>query len=121
MPIFVLGFSDPYVMLGIIPGKRLNETLVEDADTTYDNHSFDSNSPNCSRDKSSRGIKNFGISLRKKVGSSEKHLNVKMTNNDKKTTSKTTIFKESIPAKFIQTTSVKPNTITPVWNELFRL
>ncbi|XP_064617037.1 BAI1-associated protein 3-like [Liolophura sinensis] len=87
------GFSDPYCMLGIMPGK-----VPEDAMNAI---SSDEDSAK-SKEKEKKGpLKKFSQSLKKKKD-------------------KTHAVRDMLPAKLIKTTSVKNNTLNPVWNEKFR-
>ncbi|WAQ96587.1 BAIP3-like protein, partial [Mya arenaria] len=84
------GFSDPYCMLGIMPGRRMQS--FEGSQEGSMGSSDEENSPR-SKDKA---FKRF--SLKKKSAA----------------------LRDMLPAKYIQTTSVRPNTLNPVWNEKFR-
>ncbi|XP_013387652.1 BAI1-associated protein 3 isoform X2 [Lingula anatina] len=88
------GFSDPYCMLGIIPGSRLSGA----ANAKDEGFSSDEEKHH----KKKNPLQKFSESLRKKHGSNKA---------DKK---------EKLPAKYIQATTVKNNTLNPVWNEKFR-
>ncbi|KAL5018735.1 hypothetical protein ScPMuIL_004457 [Solemya velum] len=85
------GFSDPYCMLGIMPGRL----LVQEGSP---NLSSDDDSPKTKEKRS--GIKKFSSSLKKK---------------------KERTVRDLVPARLIKTTDVKRSTLDPVWNEKFRL
>lgn len=88
------GFSDPYCMLGIMPGRRLQS--MDGSSEGGSLGSSDEETTNRSRDRD-KGFRKF--SLKKK----------------------STAVRDMLPAKYIQTTSVIPNSLNPVWNEKFRL
>ena len=90
--IVISGFSDPYCMLGIMPARR-----VESMDGTEGGSLGSSDEENSGRYKEKRGLRKF--SLRKKSAA----------------------LRDLLPAKYIQTTRVIPNTLNPVWNDKFRL
>ena len=94
---FNSGFSDPYCMLGIMPGRRLQNE--EGCERTSVGSSDEENSPSPKeRERKGHG---FRFSLKKKGRSGA--------------------LRDLLPAKYIQTTSVRPNTLNPEWNERFRL
>ncbi|KAJ8319416.1 hypothetical protein KUTeg_004507 [Tegillarca granosa] len=87
------GYSDPYCMVGIIPGRL--------ADQDLSNIVFsDDEEPKPKEKEKKSGLRKFSTSLRKK---------------------KDPTVKDLLPAKYIRTTIVQPNTLNPVWNEKFRL
>lgn len=90
---FYLGFSDPYCMLGIMPGRLLDQDLSTAVLSDEEDHH--------KKEEKKRGgsLRKFSLTKRKK---------------DK-------TVKELLPAKLIKTTDVKPNTVNPVWEEKFRL
>ena len=92
----IAGFSDPYCMLGIMPLRRLEGE--EGNERTSLGSSDEENSSPKERDRKGRG---FRFSMKKKE--------------------KSGAVRDLLPAKYIQTTSVKPNTLNPEWNERFRL
>lgn len=87
------GFSDPYCMLGIMPGRLLDQDLSSAVLSDEEDHHR--------KEEKKRGgsLRKFSLTKKKK---------------DK-------TVKELIPAKLIKTTDVKPNTVNPVWEEKFRL
>lgn len=86
----LVGFSDPYCMLGIIPGSRASEILLDE------DHKDG---------KEKTLLRKFSASLRDSIrGKSSK---------DKP--------KHVIPAKYIQSTKVIPNSLNPTWQEKFKL
>ena len=84
-------------MLGIMPGRRLQneEQALEKASVGSSDE--ENNSP-IEKDRKGHG---FRFSMKKKE--------------------KSGAVRDLLPAKYIQTTTVKPNTLNPVWNERFRL
>ncbi|XP_052265684.1 BAI1-associated protein 3-like isoform X2 [Dreissena polymorpha] len=87
------GFSDPYCMLGIMPVRGLQG--VESSESGSLLSSDDENSPKV-KDKNSGAFKRFSVKK------------------------KSSAVRDLLPAKYIQTTSVIPNSLNPVWNEKFR-
>ena len=73
----LLGFSDPYCMLGIVSSAAQRDAADYEGD------------------RSGAGIKKSGAGMKTAV--------------------------DRIPARFIKTTSVKENTLNPLWNEKFCL
>ncbi|XP_076324975.1 BAI1-associated protein 3-like isoform X2 [Tachypleus tridentatus] len=86
------GFSDPYCMLGILAGG-----LQENRRNSDEDGERSRNSPK------RQGLRKFGASFKRR---------------DRSRSNSTT---ENLPAKFIRTTTVKPHTLNPKWNEKFRL
>ncbi|XP_048763860.1 BAI1-associated protein 3-like isoform X3 [Ostrea edulis] len=87
------GFSDPYCMLGIMPGRLLDQDLSSAAVLSDEEEHH-------KKDEKKRGgsLRKFSLTKKKR---------------DK-------TVKELLPAKLIKTTDVKPNTVNPVWEEKFR-
>ena len=83
-------------MLGIMPGKPPDL----DQNATF---SSDEESNKKDKDRKDRGLRRLSTSLRR----SKKDKNYAV--------------KELLPARLIRTTSVKPKTLNPEWNEKFRL
>lgn len=91
----LLGFSDPYCMLGIMPEGRLQSM---DGNTEGSSlGSSDEENSNRARDRDKGGFRKF--SMRKKSAA----------------------LRDMLPAKYIQTTRVIPNSLNPIWNDKFRL
>lgn len=90
------GFSDPYCMLGIIPGSR-----IEEMDR---NIREQESNPKDSPSKAKTILRKFSGSLRDRLKGSSKDGNTHV-----------------IPAKFIQSTKFIANSLNPVWNEKFKL
>ncbi|KAF6032338.1 hypothetical protein EB796_009359 [Bugula neritina] len=88
---YSIRFSDPYCMLGIIPGSRAAELSI------------------ASEDQSNKDSKSKSL-LRKLSGSLRDK--IKTNSKDKPT--------HIIPAKFIQSTKVISNSLNPVWEEKFK-
>ncbi|KAG1653856.1 BAI1-associated protein 3 [Nymphon striatum] len=100
------GFSDPYCMLGIQPGRI--STSPPTASSNYD-----SDEPNFKKGNLGR----FRASFKRKGSKKER-----FTFKRKKVKGKRPDcgISETVPAKFIRVTSVKPHTLNPKWNEKFR-
>ena len=96
----VVGFSDPYCMLGIIPGSRIAELHLSNGEDLTSTTSSKDNKAN----KAKSMLRKFSGSLRDKIraGPREKPQHI-------------------IPAKFIRSTKFIPNSLNPVWNERFKL
>ncbi|XP_055875420.1 BAI1-associated protein 3-like isoform X3 [Biomphalaria glabrata] len=88
------GFSDPYCMLGIMPGPS------SDVDSGAGMSSDEETGKTRSEKERLHHVNSKKFSLRKKT--------------------KNTVVRDMLPAKLIKTTQVKPNTLNPVWNERFR-
>ena len=89
---YILGFSDPYCMCGIVPGRRLDEN-ASDQGVFSDEDEHESRE----RKKSTSGRK---FSLSRKKDKSARNM---------------------VPARLIKASNVCHNTINPEWNEKFRL
>ena len=91
---FSVGFSDPYCMLGIMPGRLVNEDLsgviLSDEEDQGEK-----------KEKKRSSLRRFSLTSSKKK--------------------KDKTVKELLPARLIKTTDVKANTLNPVWEEKFRL
>ena len=95
----MIGFSDPYCMLGIMPGKPR-----EHHGSSSDSAVFSSDDESKPRDKEKKSaLRKFSASFKRR--------------KDKDRSS----VRDLLPAKYIRTTSVKSNTLNPEWNEKFRL
>lgn len=82
-------------MLGILPGSRVIKDRM--LDTAQGSYSSDDETK-CPKKESA--LKKFSQSFKKKKDKTARDL---------------------IPARYIKCTSVKPNTLNPVWNEKFKL
>ena len=91
------GFSDPYCMLGILPGSRAMREHLLDFNQTG---SCSSDDESGNRGRKESALKKFSQSFKKRKDKTARDL---------------------VPARFIKTTSVITNTLDPVWNEKFRL
>ncbi|GFW47924.1 BAI1-associated protein 3 [Trichonephila clavipes] len=89
------GFSDPYCMLGIQPANTLERRNSSDEELGSGSIK---GSP-----RRQGGLKKLGASLKRRD---------RIRSNS---------ISDTLPAKFIRTTSVKPQTLNPMWNEQFRL
>lgn len=100
----ILGFSDPYCMLGIQPMVApsspqpqpyiANRTLSDPCSDQTGNH------------EKLRKHHSFKLSFKRKDGRVREQRDS---------------LSGALPAKFIRATSVKPHTLNPRWNEKFRL
>lgn len=134
------GFSDPYCMLGIIPGKRsLVEDKLSDNDffsnlnklPTVQNFNINSaQNPPAPPQKSSliKRFSSFRRSEKTPVNSNNNNLITNKDSNLNKNKSipnsnlkLTGIIRDKLPAKYIQTTDVKKATLNPNWMQKFRL
>ncbi|CAI5455212.1 unnamed protein product [Caenorhabditis angaria] len=97
----VNGFSDPFAMMGVVPGRR--EGLQEKAEICQQEEE-DNKSPRNLHKKDGL-MHRFGGSFRRKVGPKK----------GKQSDSGT------IPAKLIKASSVQKKTLNPRWNERFQL
>ncbi|CAL8089800.1 unnamed protein product [Calicophoron daubneyi] len=124
-------FSDPYCILGIVPGRG-----IQDIEASYEDEPQCGNAPRpslqmdqeClpSTGRSSEGrrfslakpsIKRFGRSLRRHVDRGDTTSSVGMQPARSKTLS---LKDRRIPAKILRYTAVIENTLEPVWNERFQ-
>ncbi|CAB3400480.1 unnamed protein product [Caenorhabditis bovis] len=100
----VNGFSDPFAMMGVVPGRRENSQVVE-ANPVEEEQEKEVKSPRLpSHNKKDGLMHRFGGSFRRKVGPK------KGKNADTGT----------IPAKIIKASSVQKKTLNPKWNEKFQ-
>jgi len=103
------GFSDPYCMMGVVPGKRKvdREGMIQEENSGSDEEPLPA-SPNTSNkdihQKHGGMLQRFGGSFRRKIGSKK----------GPKSSAK------GIPAKLIKASSVQKKTLNPKWNEKFQ-
>ncbi|XP_064637155.1 BAI1-associated protein 3-like isoform X4 [Lineus longissimus] len=90
------GFSDPYCMLGIMPGRKASAARLD----INEGGTYSSDEELKPKEKRS-ALKKFSQSIKRKK---EKH----------------TVVKDILPAKYIKSTTVQPCTLNPNWNEKFR-
>ncbi|THD28058.1 hypothetical protein D915_001132 [Fasciola hepatica] len=121
------GFSDPYCILGIIPGgSQINSEIMECGAMTAADSEISLQVKPSNRIAVSEGPKRntstrFGQSFRRRImanngtsGTNSKSLEVSIPTH-------LTCLKDSqIPVKLMRSTSVKENTLNPVWNEKFQ-
>ena len=123
------GFSDPYCMLGIIPGNRAK---LFETNSGSDEENIPKNSTKSSNkaEQKSSFIKRFSSFRRSdrtnQSSSSEKsstssYSKSKNVNSPGSQSNRIGVIRDKLPAKYIQTTDVKKTTLNPVWNEKFRL
>ncbi|KAL8618214.1 hypothetical protein ACOMHN_000114 [Nucella lapillus] len=103
----VAGFSDPYCMLGIMPG---NSSSSQDNDSGVVYSSDEDSSPGCSPKTSKDQDRRHG-------GSSKRF----SLHKKKERGAHGVAVRDHLPARLIRTTVVRPNTLNPVWKEKFRL
>lgn len=84
-------------MMGILPGSR----AVAEGSENFSSDEESSTSLRPKREERKSALQSFKQSFKRK--------------KDHKTA------RDLIPARYIQTTQVKPNTLNPLWNEKFRL
>lgn len=117
-------------MLGIVPGNRFKTTDSSDEDTVQNLPiSSKISNRNSSRSESlanpptkSSFIKRFSSfrrSQKNDVATSGHTRSPSLSKSNSKKAANYTIGK--LPAKYIQTTDVKKETLNPVWNQKFRL
>ncbi|EGT30138.1 hypothetical protein CAEBREN_23566 [Caenorhabditis brenneri] len=99
----VNGFSDPFAMMGVVPGTRKeNQPMTDSAHPEKDEQ--EAKSPRALHGKKDGLMHRFGGSFRRKV-------------NKKGKTQDTT---GTIPAKLIKASSVQKKTLNPKWSEKFQ-
>ncbi|PVD39324.1 hypothetical protein C0Q70_01954 [Pomacea canaliculata] len=94
------GYSDPYCMLGIMPGRSSQDN---DSGGVFSSDEEPQRTKDKEREKAEKdrhGAKRFSLH-RKKDRTSQ-------------------VIRGQLPARLIRTTKVKPNTLNPVWKERFR-
>ena len=110
--------TDPYCMLGIVPGSRAEVGSDENSENEDENHLNINQGRRKSKTELTTPVKTGFLrrlsTLRKgeKTGSSKSSKSSKTTG---------VIRDGKLPAKYIQTTDVKKATLNPVWFEKFRL
>ncbi|GFO38153.1 Bai1-associated protein 3 [Plakobranchus ocellatus] len=96
------GYSDPYCMLGIMPGRA-----AADAESLGAFSSDEEVATSKVKDRDERRERRLSSSSKQKFSLRRKG-------------NKNAVVKDLLPAKLIKTTQVRPNTLNPVWNEKFR-
>ncbi|CAH1794940.1 unnamed protein product, partial [Owenia fusiformis] len=91
------GFSDPYCMLGIMPYRDRSQSITS---ASSEDELENRESPNTPKNP----LKKFS------------NLSFKKRSKDKGSVA----VRDELPAKYIKSTSYKPDTLNPVWNEKFR-
>ncbi|XP_076458622.1 BAI1-associated protein 3-like [Babylonia areolata] len=94
------GYSDPYCMLGIMPGRP---SSLDNSPKGGDNSTSSTPSPKTPRGQG--GGRRFSLSG---------------LSGGKKGQGQTLTVRDHLPARLIRTTGVKPHTLNPEWNEKFR-
>uniref|UniRef100_A0A1B6CFE8 C2 domain-containing protein n=1 Tax=Clastoptera arizonana TaxID=38151 RepID=A0A1B6CFE8_9HEMI len=110
---FIIGFSDPYCMLGIQPGLMPSPQPSSPG----------SQSPG--RCVNSRALSEGGLEPSDKHESGHheklrKHHSFRLSFKRKERREHRDNISSAVPAKFIRATSVRPQTLNPRWNEKFR-
>ncbi|XP_022652561.1 BAI1-associated protein 3-like isoform X4 [Varroa destructor] len=108
------GYSDPYCMLGIQPGSVLQQ--IADRRNSSDEDQRDERERKSSTTGSPSRSPSLRSSFRNKLGAS-----FKRREHQHHSRSRSNSLQDTLPAKFIRTTTVKPSTLNPKWNERFRL
>uniref|UniRef100_A0A7E4ZTK6 C2 domain-containing protein n=1 Tax=Panagrellus redivivus TaxID=6233 RepID=A0A7E4ZTK6_PANRE len=102
------GFSDPFAMMGVVPGNRRRGALAAAGEEDTSDEEEPPASPNNvnkeQHPKPAGMLHRFSGSFRRKIGSKK----------GAKTENK------AIPAKFIKASSVQKKTLNPKWNEKFQ-
>lgn len=101
----LLGFSDPYVMLGIQPGGTPISPLPPMTPRTLSDVGFDNNLDSPHHSDKLRKHHSFRLSFKRKDGRREHRDSLN----------------GPVPAKFIRATSIKSHTLSPKWHEKFKL
>ena len=137
------GFSDPYCMLGILPGNRTDSNNNNnDNNNSSDEDTVSRNLPGMSKNSnrnstrsesvtsSSPGtvtelvkssfIKRFS-SFRRSGHKNHEHGANNRSPSISKGGNKKSYKPSRLPAKYIQTTDVRKETLNPVWNQKFKL
>ncbi|XP_050447567.1 BAI1-associated protein 3 isoform X3 [Cataglyphis hispanica] len=114
----VNGFSDPYCMLGILPGNAGAPLSPQTNLTAHSPHT-----PPASPRQATRALSDGGDNENSHHEKLRKHHSFRLSFKRKEHSSRRE-HRESLsgalPAKFIRATSVKPHTLSPRWNEKFR-
>ncbi|TMS36236.1 hypothetical protein L596_003449 [Steinernema carpocapsae] len=102
------GFSDPFTMMGVVPGSRRKGNADREAGNgdhdDGDDHELETPPASPHSQKQGNVLHRFGGSFRRRIGSK------KSGKSDTK----------SIPAKYIKASSVQYKTLNPKWNEKFQ-
>ncbi len=136
------GFSDPYCMLGLVPGTKVShyETVFLSDDDICSSPSISERRRDMTRNstrveskekksfikrfssfrRSDKASKSAAAVIAKSRLSNENHKSSFRNSQNGSTSSSTGVQNNRLRAKFIQVTSVKNETLNPVWNEKFR-
>jgi BAI1-associated protein 3 len=109
------GFSDPYCMLGIVPGHTDSSIIASDKFSS----GTDDESPKMTGRKASKA--DVSSSFMRRFSSFGKSRKESSRGSKKSISSQGAIRDGKLPAKYIQTTDVKKATLNPVWLQKFRL
>ena len=105
----ILGFSDPYCMLGIVPDAHAS--MLTHQSSNAGGASSDDEGANDSKLGFIKRLKSFRKSTVRRAQGREKSMSV----------TGASCLRNKLPAKYIQTTDVKKATLNPKWMEKFRL
>lgn len=114
MEVYILGFSDPYCMLGIQPMASPSSPQPYMASRTLSDPCTEAGGMSqlgTGGHEKLRKHHSFRLSFKRKEGSP----------TDRRVREQRDSLSGALPAKFIRATSVKPHTLNPKWNEKFRL
>ena len=120
------GFSDPYCMLGIMPGSK---TMFKISDSDGENGEELKTRQKISEKKGGVSRNSSKAEATQKTSFLKRFSSFRRSGKSKPaaplvhnaSSSKLGNNKSKIPAKYIQATTVKKATLNPVWNEKFRL
>ena len=117
--LILLGFSDPYCMLGIVPELRkfvLPQQSNGASGVSSDEEGGNAHSPNENKLGFMKRLKSFRKSTLRRSQARDKPVSNTGTSPQNNSS-----LRDKLPAKYIQTTDVKKATLNPVWMEKFRL
>lgn len=102
----LIGYSDPYCMLGIKPDTNVPPVspLPPLASRTLSDVGFDNNLESPHQADKLRKYHSFRLSFKRRDGRQQRDS-----------------ISSDVPAKFIRATSIKNQTLSPTWNEKFKL
>ncbi|XP_076459329.1 LOW QUALITY PROTEIN: BAI1-associated protein 3-like [Babylonia areolata] len=113
------GFSDPYCMLGIMPGSSSSSSQQDNNDSGVVYSSDEDSSPGCSPKTTKEHERRHGSSKRFSLHKRSKDRGSSGSGGSGSSGHGIAV-RDHLPARLIRTTLVKPNTLNPVWKEKFR-